>query len=206
MRINKQTDRIRVLNLILQRSIKMDWSTRNIFSECLSSLKPNNLLDACVAYDEDSETLVIKEGNTRVSLADGFYLIGFGKAVLGLASCLLTKIPGGKLKGGILSVPHGTSALPLHKECLDICDHSKVSVMEGARNNLPDEASETATRAILEMVDRLGPRDVVITVISGGGSSLLTAPVSGITLQEKLDVVKLISRSGADITELNTVR
>ena len=112
--------------------------------------------------------------------------------MLGLASCLLTKIPGGKLKGGILSVPHGTSALQLNRECLDICDRSKVSVLEGARNNLPDEASETATRAILEIVDRLGPRDVVITVISGGGSSLLTAPVTGVSLQEKLEVVSLM--------------
>ena len=184
----------------------MDLSTRNVFTECLGSLKPNNLLDACVVYDDDSETLVIRENSTNVSLADGYYLIGFGKAVLGLASCLLTKIPGEKLKGGILSVPHGTSALQLNRECLDICDRSKVSVFEGARNNLPDEASEIATRAILEMVDSLGPRDVVITIVSGGGSSLLTAPVTGVTLQEKLEVVRLLSRSGADITELNTVR
>ena len=184
----------------------MDLSTRNVFRECLSSLKPNNLLDACVGYDDDSETLVIRENNTKVSLADGYYLIGFGKAVLGLASCLLTKIPGDKLKGGILSVPHGTSALQSNRECLDICASSKVSVFEGARNNLPDEASEAATRAILEMVSNLNTRDVVITIVSGGGSSLLTAPVTGITLQEKLEVVKLLSRAGADITELNTVR
>ena len=199
-------DRLRVCNLVVFIQIKMDLSTRNVFTKCLCSLKPNKLLDSCVVYDDGSEALVIKETNSKVSLADGYYLIGFGKAVLGLASCLLTKIPGEKLKGGILSVPNGTSALKLNRECLDICDCSKVSVLEGARNNLPDEASEAATQAILEMVSNLGPRDVVITIISGGGSSLLTAPVSGVTLQEKLDVVKLLSRSGADITELNTVR
>ena len=181
-------------------------STRNIFTECLSSLKPDNLLDACVVYDDDSETLVIKDNNINVTLENGYYLIGFGKAVLGLASCLLTKISGDKLKGGILSVPHGTSALPLNRESLDICDRNKVSVLEGARNNLPDEDSENATRSILEMVGGLGPRDVVITIISGGGSSLLTAPVTGVSIQEKLEVVKLLSKSGADITELNTVR
>lgn len=201
--VNRQKDRLRVLNLLMS---KMDLSTRNLFTECLSSLKPNKLLDACIAYDKDSDTLVLKESNTKVSLADRFYLIGFGKAVLGLTSCLLTKIPGDKLKDGILSVPHGTSALQINKEYLDICNRSNVSVFEGARNNLPDEASETATRAILEMVDKLGPRDVVITIISGGSSSLLTAPITGISLQEKLEVVKLLSRSGADITELNTVR
>ena len=184
----------------------MDFSTRNIFIECLSSLKPDHLMDACVEFDRDSGNLVIRENNTIFSMANGFYLIGFGKAVLGLASCFLTKIPEIKMRGGILSVPLGTSSLQQNRELLDICERRHVSVLEGARDNLPDVASERAARAILDMVGGLGPQDVVITIISGGGSSLLSVPVAGISLQEKLEVVRLLSRAGADITELNTVR
>ena len=48
--------------------------------------------------------------------------------------------------------------------------------------------------------------DLVIVLISGGGSSLLSLPAPGVSRQQKLEVIKQLARAGADITELNTVR
>ena len=56
------------------------------------------------------------------------------------------------------------------------------------------------------MVSNLDKEDVVIVLISGGGSALLSMTIPGLKLDDKLDVIKLLSRAGADIVELNTVR
>ena len=56
------------------------------------------------------------------------------------------------------------------------------------------------------MVSNLDKEDVVIVLISGGGSALLSMTFPGLKLDDKLDVIKLLSRAGADIVELNTVR
>jgi hydroxypyruvate reductase len=63
-----------------------------------------------------------------------------------------------------------------------------------------------ATHEILTMVAALGPRDLVIAVITGGGSALLAAPKEGISLAEKIAVTRRLSESGADIATLNAAR
>ena len=77
---------------------------------------------------------------------------------------------------------------------------------EGAEGNLPDQRSEAAARRLVETVTDLGQEDLVILLISGGGSSLLSLPAPGVSSQQKLEVIKQLARAGADITELNTVR
>jgi glycerate-2-kinase len=59
---------------------------------------------------------------------------------------------------------------------------------------------------ILEMVNWLGPDDLCLCLISGGGSALLPAPVAGITLADKQSLTRHLSAAGANIAELNTVR
>ena len=61
-------------------------------------------------------------------------------------------------------------------------------IYEGAKNNLPDELSEIAAQEILELCQRAGKEDLVIALVSGGGSALLSLPVDGITIQEKREV------------------
>jgi glycerate-2-kinase len=58
----------------------------------------------------------------------------------------------------------------------------------------------------LRIVESLGPDDLCIALISGGGSALLPAPIDGISLADKLAVTQFLSAAGADIAELNTVR
>lgn len=75
-----------------------------------------------------------------------------------------------------------------------------------AGHPLPDENSVRAARTILDSVKSLYPDDLVITLISGGGSALLCLPPDGISLAEKMAVNSALLKSGATISEINCVR
>ena len=181
-------------------------SCKNLFVESLDSLNPENLLRYCLTVNKQSGNLILNQENRTFSLANGYYIVGFGKAVLGLTATILDMLGDLHLKGGILSIPVGTSDLKTSQPWLRTCQSRNIKVFEGAHNNLPDHNSENAAKEVVKMVSDLKSEDVVIVVISGGGSSLLPLTVSGISLEDKLEVIKLLSRAGADITELNMVR
>lgn len=75
-----------------------------------------------------------------------------------------------------------------------------------AAHPVPDEAGLDAARRILELAQGAGQDDLVISLMSGGGSALLTAPADGISFAEKQEVNRQLLRSGADIGEMNTLR
>jgi glycerate 2-kinase len=81
----------------------------------------------------------------------------------------------------------------------------RIEVVE-ARHPVPDESGHTAAKRILAMVQGLGPDDLVLALISGGGSSLLSLPAPGLTLEDKQAVNAALLRSGASIGEMNVVR
>ena len=81
----------------------------------------------------------------------------------------------------------------------------RIEVVEAA-HPVPDEAGLNATRRILKMVQNLSPQDMVLFLVSGGGSALLTLPAAGITLQDKQTLNAELLKSGANITEMNCVR
>ncbi|MFM8379440.1 MAG: DUF4147 domain-containing protein, partial [Planctomycetia bacterium] len=72
--------------------------------------------------------------------------------------------------------------------------------------NLPTPEVVAATREMLGLVAEAGPRDLVLAVITGGGSALLAAPRAGISLEEKIAVTRRLSEAGADIATLNAAR
>ena len=81
----------------------------------------------------------------------------------------------------------------------------RIEIVEAA-HPVPDAAGLRATERIAERVRGLGPDDLVIALISGGGSSLLVAPGEGLTLADKQAVNAALLRSGATISEMNVVR
>ncbi len=81
----------------------------------------------------------------------------------------------------------------------------RIEVLE-AGHPVPDEAGVTASRRILEAVQGLSADDLVVCLISGGGSALLTLPAPGVTLADKIDITNQLLHSGASITEINCVR
>lgn len=127
------------------------------------------------------------------------HLVGFGKGVFGMADAVSTLL-GDRLKSGILSVPFGTV------DKFQSIKLDNVTVYEGARNNLPDESAAANARKIVDFIGKLTKSDVLFVLITGGGSSLLTFPCDGVTVDEKCTIVKHLASKGADINDINRVR
>jgi hydroxypyruvate reductase len=81
----------------------------------------------------------------------------------------------------------------------------RIEVIE-ASHPVPDVAGQEAARRILEKVQGLGPDDLVLCLISGGGSALLALPAPGLTLDDKQSINRALLKSGATISEMNCVR
>ena len=120
-------------------------------------------------------------------------LLGFGKAAVEMAQAA-EDVLGDWLTGGLVITQHG-HARPLE----DI-------VIVEAGHPLPDENGLAGAAQMLELVGHPTKSDLIIPLISGGGSALLTLPVPGISLQDLQVVNQLLLRSGADIHQFNSVR
>ena len=83
------------------------------------------------------------------------------------------------------------------------CQH--IEIVEAA-HPVPDAAGELAAKRIIELVRDLSEDDLVVCLISGGGSSLLALPASGLTLDDKQELNRALLKSGANIREMNCVR
>jgi len=119
-------------------------------------------------------------------------VIGAGKAAASMAQCLERHWPA-PLQG--LVVTRYGHAIP--------CD--RIEVIEAA-HPVPDAAGQRAAERLLAMVQGLGPDDLVICLLSGGGSALLALPLPGVTLADKQALGRALLASGATIGEINTVR
>ena len=120
-------------------------------------------------------------------------VVGAGKAAASMAAAVEAAWPDVALTG--LVVTRRGHAVPTRR----------IEVVE-ATHPLPDAAGETAARRILELAQSAGPDDLVLALISGGGSALLSLPAPGITLADKQHITRALLRSGAPIDEMNRVR
>lgn len=179
--------------------IKVDM--QSIFDKSVRAVQPNTLLKKAIEVKEN--TLIVSD--TQYKLNKNSYLIGFGKAVLGMAY-EAEKILENHLCSGIISVPEGIQEIMKKNPTMQPKPDSTLEILEGANNNLPDQNAEEAARRIKQLVQNLGSNDLLIVLLSGGGSSLLPLPLSPVTLQEKCQVVKHLAAAGANIIELNCVR
>ncbi|MDI7277651.1 MAG: glycerate kinase, partial [Anaerolineae bacterium] len=121
------------------------------------------------------------------------YVVGAGKASAPMAEAL-EELLGERLTGGVVNVRDGY-ARPLARIRLKEAGHP-----------VPDERGLAGTREMLALLQDAGEEDLVIAVISGGGSALLVAPVEGVTLADLQRLTGLLLRSGATIGEMNAVR
>ena len=125
---------------------------------------------------------------------DHIFVVGAGKAS-GAMTESLEAILGNRLTGGLVVVPSGQQSPKLERVRSITASHPN-----------PDSNSVNAARELISLVEKLNNRDLVICVISGGGSALLSLPTEPLTIDEKGDVARLLMNSGATIVELNTVR
>ncbi|MGO4474697.1 glycerate kinase [Massilia sp. 2TAF26] len=147
-----------------------------MFQAAVDAAQPARRIPACLPQPPKGRTIVI----------------GAGKASSAMAQALERHWPGPL--SGLVATRYGY-AVP--------CE--RIRIVEAA-HPVPDAAGLEAARQMLETVRGLGPDDLVICLISGGGSALLPLPGDGITLEDKQAISRALLACGASITEMNCVR
>jgi len=120
-------------------------------------------------------------------------VVGAGKACAAMAAAV-EEVLGDRIRDGVVVVKDGY-ALPLRRIRVTQAGHP-----------VPDARGAEGTSAILGLLTETRPEDLVIVLISGGGSALLPAPVAGIDLIEKQAMTRALLACGATIEEINAVR
>jgi glycerate 2-kinase len=151
---------------------------RSIFEAAVASADPRKVL---AAY--------LPERPTRGRVV----VVGAGKSAARMASALEDAWPDVALEGAVVT-RYGYKA-----------PTRRIEVLEAA-HPVPDANSERAADRMLATVAGLSPDDLVIALISGGGSSLMAKPAPGLTLADKQSVTESLLASGATIQEMNAVR
>ncbi len=148
----------------------------------------------------DERTLLICGHEWSTNSLDRIIVLGVGKAGSGMAAAveaaLGEELTDAKVSGWV-NVP---------ADCIRPLRRIVLHAARPAGVNEPTEEGVFGTQRILERARSAGPNDLVLVLISGGGSALSPAPIPGITLADKLAVTRFLMRSGASIRELNTVR
>lgn len=152
------------------------------------------------AVHRDGDTLEIAGQTFGLRDIDRLLVIGGGKAGTGMAAgleaALGTEIVAKKVTG-ILNVP---------SDCVRRLQRIRTHAGRPAGVNEPTAEGVAGVEEMLRLVATMTPRDLLIVLLSGGGSALLPAPAVGITLADKLLVTRLLMSRGAPIEDLNAVR
>jgi len=139
------------------------------------------------------ECLIVQGKSFDLSGFRSIYVVGAGKASAAMAVSL-EKLIGERVKDGVVIVKYGHAIA---------C--SRIRIFE-AGHPIIDENGLEASKKLVELTDSAGPGDLVICLISGGGSALLSGPVSGITLSALRQTSEVLLSCGATITEINIIR
>ncbi|MFM9967774.1 MAG: glycerate kinase [Burkholderiales bacterium] len=126
-------------------------------------------------------------------------VVGAGKAGGAMAQAVEALWPSTAPLSGLVVTRYG------HIPPRDAALASRIRVIE-ASHPVPDAQSEHAAQEILNSVRRLRREDLVLCLISGGGSALMALPASGVTLAQKQAINRALLSSGANIAEMNCVR
>jgi hydroxypyruvate reductase len=137
--------------------------------------------------------LTIGGAKYNLGVFENIYVIGAGKAGAPMSSAIENLI-GRRITEGLVNVKYG-----------HVTSLKYVKLVE-AGHPIPDENGRSGAAKILQLAKKAGKDDLVICLISGGGSALLPFPASGLSLKDKQDTIKMLISCGATIHEINTIR
>src|SRR2546425_3520656 len=159
----------------------------------LEAADPRKLLSKHVRLEGHS--LRIGSRNFDLSRFDRVFVLGGGKASPLMAS-EVEKILGDRISEGLVNVPGYLTSVP----------RTRFVVFHKATHPLPSMTGAKGVEKMLVMTRNLTVQDLVVCVLSGGGSSLMPLPMPGLSISDKILVTDLLLKSGARIEEINTVR
>jgi glycerate 2-kinase len=169
---------------------------KEIFAVCLTAVDPYQAVKRFV-HVQGNRLVVGMEGEpeTELDLAqfDRISLVGAGKATAPMAAAI-EELFGERIRKGLINVKYGfTQELALTE-------------ITEAGHPVPDENGVKGTGKVLDFLQSAGQKDLIFSLISGGGSALLPFPVGNITLSDKQEITRELLACGASIDEINAVR
>lgn len=174
-----------------KQTLQMRDHAREIFMAGLRAVDPEEAIRRYCWMEGDQ--LRVHDKSYDLTQFKNVFIIGAGKAGAPMAKAL-EDILKDRVKAGVINVKYG-----------HLAELNSVQINE-AGHPVPDQAGIEGTRAILDIAQRAQEDDLVLCVISGGGSALLPMPVSGVTLEEKQETTRVLLGCGATIHEVNAVR
>lgn len=174
---------------------------RSLLLDCLNSaieaVQPSNLLASKLRIISDDHLKILgTEFEFDLPSFDRVIVVGTGKASGAMAESLETILPSDLVYSGVVIIPEGTSRS---------YRTSKIKLAEGT-HPVPSLKSVRSATKVLEAAKQATGESLVICLISGGGSALMSLPAEGITLGDKIKVTSLLLKSGAGIEKINCVR
>ncbi len=166
----------------------------DLYKAAIAAVNPQNIILHHLKYKAKEKLLIIDNDQYSIE-SRKIWIIGVGKAVGGMAQTLemiFTDLD----YSGIICIPEGI------KEKLNL---KKIHCLESS-HPLPSEINIKNTKQLLEFIKNINPKDLVITLLSGGGSSMWIAPISPITLNDMVILNQLLLKSGMSIHEINVIR
>ncbi len=188
------------------------WGQRaaRIMAAAIQAVEPGAAVAQYMRLED--ERLIISEQVYNLNKYRRIFLIGAGKAGAPMAGTA-AEILGPRLNGSIIIVKEGhTGSYILHDVDYGKTinahapKHTEVIRILEAGHPLPDERGVTGAQQIEDLLSGTQPDDLVICLISGGGSALLVSPSPGITLDDMQELTSSLLASGANINEINALR
>jgi glycerate 2-kinase len=165
--------------------------TLNCIEEALNAADPRRLLKSRVVLE--GSCLRVNGISFDLKSFGNIYVVGGGKAGSSMA-VTLEELLGQYLTAGIVNIPRGT------------CQKTKKIELNEAGHPTPDQAGLKGALKMLAIAEKAKENDLIICLLSGGGSSLMPLPRENITLKDKKELTKALLKSGAAISEINIVR
>jgi hydroxypyruvate reductase len=169
---------------------------REIFAAAVEAVDPYQAVKRLVRVERNLLILGAEDAGPvtfDLSKYDRIFVVGAGKATAPMAKAI-EELLGEKIHKGLIVVKYGFTA-----------DLSYTQTIEAA-HPVPDHNGVMGSRLILDLLQKAGLKDLIISLISGGGSALLCQPFGDITLEEKQTVTRMLLACGATIDEINTIR
>lgn len=152
------------------------------------------LMSDTIRFNEDFKSVTVQT-KTFDLITGRIFVVGAGKAAGAMAEALESIIPPEHISAGVVNC---------HKDDF----HTEVIKIRKAGHPLPDKNGIKGVEEMLEMKEKydIGPKDLVLVLISGGASSMLPAPAEGVSLKDQQKITELMMGSGAKIQEVNAIR
>lgn len=171
--------------------LKLKEAAMAIFRAGIGAVDPALCIRKCVS--KKREEMLIRDVHIPLKKIRRVYVLGIGKASAAMAAEVET-ILGPRIHSGLIITKYGHG-----------CPLKYCRVVE-AGHPVPDSNGVKGAQALIDLVSTAGPEDLVLCLISGGGSALSPAPVPGISLEHKQEVTRLLLECGATIHEINAIR